>query len=81
MIRADVTAVDLITTTALLCRPLPHLPPEQAAALTARHLGIFLDGPRPDPSVTLPPPPSHEEMARHPLADPAETDRARSGQR
>ncbi|KUM96400.1 hypothetical protein AQI95_42565 [Streptomyces yokosukanensis] len=65
LIRADVTAVDLITTAALLCRPLPHLPPEQAAILTARHLGVFLDGLRPDPSVTLPPPPSNEELADH----------------
>ncbi|WP_369386694.1 TetR/AcrR family transcriptional regulator [Streptomyces sp. CG1] len=78
VIRADVTAVDLITTAALLCRPLPHLPPQQAAALTARHLGVFLDGLRPDHSVTLPPPPSHQEMADHLLTGPAEAARGRN---
>ncbi|MEU9991459.1 TetR/AcrR family transcriptional regulator [Streptomyces sp. NPDC007971] len=65
VIRADVTAVDLITTAALLCRPLPHLPPPQAVALTARHLGVFLDGLRPGRSRSLPAPPSNEELADH----------------
>ncbi|MEU6772395.1 helix-turn-helix domain-containing protein [Streptomyces sp. NPDC046759] len=64
-VRADVTAVDLIITAALLCRPLPHLPHEQATTLTARHLGVFLDGLRPDRSRTLPRPPSTEELADH----------------
>ncbi|MFG2848868.1 TetR/AcrR family transcriptional regulator [Kitasatospora sp. NPDC048296] len=64
-LRPDVTAVDLITTAALICRPLPHLPPQQATALTARHLGVFLDGLRPEPTRTLPPAPTHEEMTAH----------------
>ncbi|MFE5581755.1 TetR/AcrR family transcriptional regulator [Kitasatospora sp. NPDC056531] len=74
-LRPDVTAVDLITTAALICRPLPHLPPQQATALAARHLGVFLDGLRPEPTRTLPPAPTHEEMAAHlALEDgPAET--------
>ncbi|GAA2239799.1 TetR/AcrR family transcriptional regulator [Kitasatospora cystarginea] len=64
-LRPDVTAVDLITTAALICRPLPHLPPQQATALATRHLGVFLDGLRPEHTRTLPPPPTHEEMAAH----------------
>ncbi|MET8627293.1 TetR/AcrR family transcriptional regulator [Kitasatospora sp. NPDC004669] len=64
-LRPDVTAVDLITTAALICRPLPHLPPRQATALTARHLGVFLDGLRPERTRALPPAPTHEEMAAH----------------
>ncbi|MFI9809189.1 TetR/AcrR family transcriptional regulator [Streptomyces sp. NPDC052301] len=64
-VRADVTAADLIITAALLCRPLPYLPHEQAAVLTARHLGVFLEGLRPDHSRTLPRPPSSEELAAH----------------
>ncbi|MGW1895817.1 TetR/AcrR family transcriptional regulator [Streptomyces sp. NPDC002004] len=64
-LRPDLTAVDLITTAALICRPLPHLPSEQTTALTARHLGVFLDGLRPDGTSTLPPAPTHEEMTTH----------------
>lgn len=65
VLRPDVTAVDLIATAALSCRPLPHLPPRQAAVLAARHLGVFLDGLRPEPTRTLPPGPTHEELAAH----------------
>ncbi|MGW4560885.1 TetR/AcrR family transcriptional regulator [Streptomyces sp. NPDC004561] len=71
LIRADVTAVDLIATAALVCRPLPYLPPEQAAALTGRHLGVFLDGLRPERSRALPPAPSPEEIADHLHGGPA----------
>ncbi|MEU8472302.1 TetR family transcriptional regulator [Streptomyces sp. NPDC029006] len=78
VIRADVTAVDLITTAALLCRPLPHLPPEQAAALTARHVGVFLDGLRPGQSRILPPAPSPEEMAGHLHGSRGETARGQA---
>ncbi|MEV6833790.1 TetR/AcrR family transcriptional regulator [Streptomyces sp. NPDC051133] len=64
-LRHDITAVDLIATAALICRPLPHLPPGQAATLATRHLGVFLDGLRPEHTRTLPPPPTHEEMSAH----------------
>lgn len=55
VVRPDATAVDLIATGALSCRPLPHLPVEQASALAARHVRIFLDGLRPDGARPLPP--------------------------
>jgi hypothetical protein len=60
--------VDLIATAALICRPLPHLPPEQGATLAARHLGVFLDGLGPEHTRTLPAPPTHEEMTAHLVA-------------
>jgi AcrR family transcriptional regulator len=65
LIRGDITAVDLIATAALICRPLPHLPPGQAATLATRHLGVFLDGLRPEHTSALPAPPTHEEMTAH----------------
>lgn len=65
VLRRDVTAVDLIATAALICRPLPHLPPEQATVLAARHLGVFLDGLRPEHTRDLPSPPTHAEMTAH----------------
>ncbi|MCQ4082448.1 TetR/AcrR family transcriptional regulator [Streptomyces sp. RB6PN25] len=64
-VRPDVTAVDLITTGALACRPLPYLPAEQATTLAARHLHIFLDGLRPHAARPLPPPPTHEDLTAH----------------
>ncbi|MEU0009517.1 TetR/AcrR family transcriptional regulator [Streptomyces sp. NPDC006314] len=68
-LRCDVTAVDLIATAALICRPLPHLPPEQAAALATRHLRVFLDGLHPEHTRDLPAPPTHEEMTAHLVAE------------
>ncbi|EST18471.1 TetR/AcrR family transcriptional regulator [Streptomyces roseochromogenus] len=64
-VRPDVTAVDLITTGALACRPLPHLPAEQATTLATRHVRIFLDGLRPDGARPLPPPPTREDLTAH----------------
>ena len=64
-LRADLTAVDLITTAALICRPLPHLPPEPATALLTRHLGVFLDGLTPDRTRTLPSAPGHDEITTY----------------
>ncbi len=69
-VRPDVTAVDLITTTALVCRPLPHLPQRQADALVTRHVGIFLDGLRPNTTRQLPTAPAHEEFAAHLTPEP-----------
>ncbi|MEU1013429.1 TetR/AcrR family transcriptional regulator [Streptomyces sp. NPDC005890] len=69
VLRPDITAVDLIATAALICRPLPHLPPEQAAALATRHLYVFLDGLRPEHTRALPSPPTHEEMTAHLTAE------------
>ncbi|MFF9767862.1 TetR/AcrR family transcriptional regulator [Streptomyces sp. NPDC014636] len=65
LVRPDVTAVDLITTAALACRPLPYLPTEQATALATRHVRIFLDGLRPDGTRPLPPAPTHKEFTAH----------------
>jgi AcrR family transcriptional regulator len=70
-VRPDVTAVDLITTSALVCRPLPHLPHQQATALVTRHAAIFLDGLRPDTTRQLPTAPAHEEIAAYLTPDPS----------
>jgi len=43
-IRDDVTAVDIIAVGAMACRPMPYIPTEQAAAIAARHVRIFVDG-------------------------------------
>lgn len=61
-IRADVTTVDLITTVALACRPLPHLDASAGQALAERHVRVFLDGLRPDRTEALPPGPTVEEV-------------------
>ncbi|MEU1532412.1 TetR/AcrR family transcriptional regulator [Streptomyces fagopyri] len=65
VVRPDATAVDLIATGALSCRPLPHLPVEQASALATRHVRIFLDGLRPDGARPLPPPLTNEDLTVH----------------
>ncbi|MFF4834963.1 TetR/AcrR family transcriptional regulator [Streptomyces sp. NPDC001315] len=64
-IRPDATHMDLITTAALACRPLPYLPEEQAAALATRHVHIFVDGLRPTGARRLPPSPTLEELSVH----------------
>ncbi|MFJ5272620.1 TetR/AcrR family transcriptional regulator [Streptomyces sp. NPDC088358] len=76
VVRPDATAVDLIATGALSCRPLPHLPADQASALAARHVRIFLDGLRPDGARPLPPPPTNEDLTIH-LHPVKDTDRGR----
>ncbi|MFI8889976.1 TetR/AcrR family transcriptional regulator [Streptomyces paradoxus] len=70
-VRPDVTAVDLITASALVCRPLPHLPPSTATALATRHIRVFLDGLRPSASRPLPSAPEHEEIVAHLRPDTA----------
>ncbi|MFG2602335.1 TetR/AcrR family transcriptional regulator [Streptomyces sp. NPDC048514] len=64
-VRPDVTAVDLITTAVLACRPMPHLPAGQATALAGRHVRIFLDGLRPPGARPLPASPTNEEITAH----------------
>ncbi|MFC7262806.1 TetR/AcrR family transcriptional regulator [Streptomyces lutosisoli] len=64
-IRADVTGLDLITSAAMVCRPLPYLPVEEATALATRHVRVFLDGLRPAVSRELPPGPTFEDFAAH----------------
>ncbi|MFJ6722393.1 TetR/AcrR family transcriptional regulator [Streptomyces sp. NPDC091259] len=64
-VRADATAVDLITTGALACRPLPYLPAEQAAALAERHVRIFLDGLPPTKARPLPPSPTNADLTSY----------------
>ena len=46
-VRDDATAVDVIAAGAMACRPMPYIPAEQAAAIAARHVRIFVDGLRP----------------------------------
>ncbi|MFJ8025758.1 TetR/AcrR family transcriptional regulator [Streptomyces sp. NPDC096311] len=70
-IRPDATPMDLITTGALACRPLPYLPEEQATALATRHVHIFVDGLRPNGARTLPASPTHEELSIHLQTDPS----------
>ncbi|GGN58827.1 TetR family transcriptional regulator [Streptomyces albiflavescens] len=72
-IRPDATHMDLITTAALTCRPMPYLPTEQAATLATRHVHIFMDGLRPNGTRPLPPSPTHEELSVHLHAGPAES--------
>lgn len=62
-VRPDVTAMDLITTAALVCRPLPHLSPEQAVALVTRHVRLFMDGLSPHGAQPLPPAATHAELS------------------
>ncbi|MEU9386519.1 TetR/AcrR family transcriptional regulator [Streptomyces sp. NPDC048279] len=64
-IRPDVTHMDLITTGALVCRPMPYLPAEQAKALATRHVRIFVDGLRPSDARPLPPTPTHQDITVH----------------
>ncbi|WP_246033602.1 TetR/AcrR family transcriptional regulator [Streptomyces hundungensis] len=54
VLRADVTAFDLVGAAAMACRPMPHLPPGAAAALAARHLAVYLHGLRPQGALALP---------------------------
>ncbi|MFI6019791.1 TetR/AcrR family transcriptional regulator [Streptomyces sp. NPDC051287] len=72
-IRSGVTHMDLITTGAMVCRPMPYLPAEQAKALATRHVRIFVDGLRPNDSRPLPPSPTHEDITAH-LLDGTGTD-------
>jgi AcrR family transcriptional regulator len=53
-IRDDATAVDVIAGGAMACRPMPHIPADQAAAIAARHVRFFVDGLRPAPGRPLP---------------------------
>ncbi|MEU1404993.1 TetR/AcrR family transcriptional regulator [Streptomyces sp. NPDC005728] len=72
-VRPDATHMDLITTAALACRPMPYLPTEQAAALATRHVHIFVDGLRPHGTRPLPPSPTLEELTVHLHTGPAES--------
>ncbi|MFB7508129.1 TetR/AcrR family transcriptional regulator [Streptomyces broussonetiae] len=74
VVRPDATAVDLITTAALACRPLPYLPAELATAVATRHVRIFVDGLRPAKARPLPPAPTYEEVTAH-LRPAADADR------
>jgi hypothetical protein len=44
VLRCDVTVLDLVAAGAMACRPLPNLPADQAAALAARNVRVFVDG-------------------------------------
>jgi len=64
-IRHDVTAVDLIATGVMACRPMPHLPAAQATALAVRHVRVFVDGLRPAGARPLPAAPTPDEIFIH----------------
>ena len=53
-IRDDATAVDVIAAGAMACRPMPYIPGDQATAIAARHVRIFVDGLRLTQSRPLP---------------------------
>ncbi|MFE1879300.1 TetR/AcrR family transcriptional regulator [Streptomyces diastatochromogenes] len=72
-VRPDATHMDLITTGAMACRPMPYLPAAQAAALATRHVRIFVDGLRPNGTRPLPPSPTHEELSVHLHTGPEES--------
>ncbi|MER7789674.1 TetR/AcrR family transcriptional regulator [Streptomyces sp. NPDC097640] len=73
VVRPDITPMDLITTVALVCRPLPYLPADHATALVTRHVHLFLDALRPNDTRPLPPSPAPEDLRGHLIADPAES--------
>lgn len=65
-VREDATSVDVIAAGAMACRPMPHIPAEQAAAIAARHVRIFVDGLRPAPGRPLPAAsPTADELFAH----------------
>ncbi|MFF4899727.1 TetR/AcrR family transcriptional regulator [Streptomyces sp. NPDC001068] len=64
-IRPEATHMDLIATAAMVCRPMPYLPADQARALATRHVRIFVDGLRTDGPRTLPPSPTHRDITAH----------------
>jgi AcrR family transcriptional regulator len=61
-IRNDLTAVDLITAAALVCRPMPHLSTTDASALAARHVHVFVDGLHPGRARRMPAAPTHADL-------------------
>ncbi|GGU93890.1 TetR family transcriptional regulator [Streptomyces albospinus] len=44
VVGCDITVMDLVIASTLVCRPLPHLPRDEATALVTRHVRIFLGG-------------------------------------
>jgi len=63
--RDDLTAVDVITASALVCRPMPYLSAGDASALAARHVHVFVDGLHPSRARRMPAPPSHSAFIAH----------------
>jgi AcrR family transcriptional regulator len=61
-VRADVNSVDLITASALVCRPMPHLAVADATNLSARHVRVFVDGLRPHGARPIPAPVTHADL-------------------
>ncbi|MFI9649459.1 TetR/AcrR family transcriptional regulator [Streptomyces sp. NPDC052040] len=55
-----ITVMDLVITSTLVCRPLPHLPRDQATALATRQVRIFLGGLA--TATALPAIPTYEEL-------------------
>jgi AcrR family transcriptional regulator len=61
-IRGDINSVDLITASALVCRPMPHLSVEDATNLSARHVRVFVDGLHPLGARRIPAPVTHADL-------------------
>ncbi|HEY2695243.1 MAG TPA: helix-turn-helix domain-containing protein [Pseudonocardiaceae bacterium] len=62
VIREDLNSVDLITASALVCRPMPHLSVADATNLSARHVRVFVDGLRPLGARPIPAPVTHADL-------------------
>jgi AcrR family transcriptional regulator len=61
-IREDLNSVDIITASALVCRPMPHLSPADASTLSARHVRVFVDGFNPSGARRIPAPVTHADL-------------------
>ena len=61
-VREDLNSVDLITASALVCRPMPHLSVADATNLSARHVRVFVDGMRPLGARPIPAPVTHASL-------------------
>lgn len=61
-IRDDLNSVDLITASALVCRPMPHLSTDHASNLSARHVRVFVDGLHPQGAHRIPAPVTHADL-------------------
>lgn len=61
-IRDDLNSVDIITASALVCRPMPHLSTMDASTLSARHVRVFVDGFQPSVARRIPAPVTHADL-------------------
>ena len=77
-VRGDITSVDIVAAGAMACRPMPYIPGEQATAIAARHVRIFIDGLRPTegrPALPAPSPTAAQLFANLRTTPEATADR------